>query len=79
MTANAWQIAGVIFTIVSGCIAIYFMQKQSANAAQELRQRAIDAATGPLLAQIAGLRSDVRDRDLRINQLEDQLRGGRNR
>lgn len=78
----------VIVTIFAGLAGVYYLARQSAREQERQRQAVIDgavkAAKDPLITELKENRLLLRDKDLtirererRIEQLEDELRRGR--
>jgi cell division protein FtsB len=67
-----------IIAVVISAVPLYYLARS--NARETARQRAeatgkaVAAVAAPLQAEIAELKQTVRDRDRRIERLEDQLR-----
>ena len=88
MTGAQLGYLGVIVAIVVGLAGVYYAAKQASIAQRAAQQTLIDKAAAdakaPLVDEMRELRLQLRDRDLtirerdrRIDQLEDELRRGR--
>lgn len=67
-------IIGLVFT----ALGVVYMGRQSARESQRMRQQqvndAVATALAPVTAELMQARQDIRDKDRRIEQLEDELR-----
>lgn len=78
MNQQTWSTIGVIFGIFLGAVTIFFLARSSSNETKrrsdEARDKAVEDAKAPLLATIERLQDRLDAKDVRIGQLEDQLR-----
>lgn len=78
MTGSQWQTVGVIAAIIFSAITAYYLARAQTREAQRLnteaRDKAVKDATDPLNERIREQAKTIRDRDARIEALEDELR-----
>lgn len=66
-----------IVAIIVAAIPTFFMARSDARERKKAKAQAIAEALTPLQDEITELKQKLRDRNLRIEQLEDERAGGK--